>query len=136
MNIFFKNYLELFICYDRFLSFIKFLSIKRDTENTMSDLYFNEERKWLFWIITSDNGPFHSTILQPFQLEPEQKKIFCTFFQVGVFKNLANFTGKHLCYSLFLIKLKGNTFFYRTSWRLLSESTHIHASASDLSITY
>ena len=27
-----------------------------------------------------------------------------TFFKIGVLKNFANFTGKHLCWSLFLIK--------------------------------
>ena len=27
------------------------------------------------------------------------------FFKIGAFKNLQNFTGKHLCWSLFLIKL-------------------------------
>ena len=56
------------------------------------------------------------------------------FFKVGVLKNFANFTGKHLCWSLFLIKLQAWrhgtqptqlfpmkfakffwTFFYRTS---------------------
>ena len=29
------------------------------------------------------------------------------FFKIGVLKNFANFTGKHLCWSLFLIKLQG-----------------------------
>ena len=28
------------------------------------------------------------------------------FFKMGILKNLANFTGKHLCWSLFLIKLQ------------------------------
>ena len=28
------------------------------------------------------------------------------FVKIGVLKNLANFTGKHLCWSLFLIKLQ------------------------------
>ena len=28
------------------------------------------------------------------------------FFKLGVLKNFANFTGKHLCWSLFLIKLQ------------------------------
>ena len=28
------------------------------------------------------------------------------FFKIGVLKNFANFTGKHLCWSLFLIKLQ------------------------------
>ena len=52
------------------------------------------------------------------------------FFKIGVFKNFANFRGKHLCWSLFLIKLQKetpiqvlsgeickilwNSFFYRT----------------------
>ena len=35
-------------------------------------------------------------------------KISCSqmFFKLVVFKNFANFTGKHLCWSLFLIKLQ------------------------------
>ena len=51
------------------------------------------------------------------------------FFKIGVLKHFANFIGKHLCWSLFLIKLQAsvpaafsgeigeifnNTFFYRT----------------------
>ena len=28
------------------------------------------------------------------------------FFKIGVIKNFINFTGKHLCWSLFLIKFK------------------------------
>ena len=28
------------------------------------------------------------------------------FFKIEVLKNFANFTGKHLCWSLFLIKLQ------------------------------
>ena len=46
------------------------------------------------------------------------------FFKIGAFKNFAIFTGKRLCWSLFLIKLQAfceyyevfnNSFFYRTS---------------------
>ena len=40
----------------------------------MSDLYFNEEMDYSEEN-TSDNEDFHSTILQPFQFEPEQKKM-------------------------------------------------------------
>ena len=29
------------------------------------------------------------------------------FFKIGVLKTFANFTGKHMCWSLFLIKLQG-----------------------------
>ena len=36
------------------------------------------------------------------------------FFKIGVPKNFANFTGKHLCWSLFLTKLLTFPFFYRT----------------------
>ena len=32
------------------------------------------------------------------------------FFEIGVFKNLAIFRGKHLCWSLFLIKLQAYNF--------------------------
>ena len=31
------------------------------------------------------------------------------FFKIGVLKNFANFIGKHLCWSLFLIKFKKKT---------------------------
>ena len=40
----------------------------------MLDLYFNEEMDYSEEN-TSDNEDFHSTILQPFQFEPEQKKM-------------------------------------------------------------
>ena len=39
----------------------------------MSDLYLTEENDCCEEN-TSDNEDFHSTILQPFQFEPEQKK--------------------------------------------------------------
>ena len=39
----------------------------------MSDLYFNEESDYSEEN-TSDNEDFRSTILQPVQFEPEQKK--------------------------------------------------------------
>ena len=61
-------------CYDHFSSFIKFSSSERNTENTISDLYFNEKSDYSEEN-TSDNEVFCSTILQPFQFEPEQKKV-------------------------------------------------------------
>ena len=51
------------------------------------------------------------------------------FFKIGVLKNIANFTGKHLCWSLFLIKLqayeiceilKNTLFTEHLRWVLLS----------------
>ena len=36
------------------------------------------------------------------------------FFKIGALTNLANFMGKHLCWSLFLIKLRASLF-YRTT---------------------
>ena len=53
-------------CYDRFSSFIE--------NATMSDLYFDKESDYSEKN-TNDNEVFRSTILQPFQLEPEQKKM-------------------------------------------------------------
>ena len=40
------------------------------------------------------------------------------FFRIGVFKNFVIFTGKHLCWSLFLIKLQTfrNSFFPEHFW--------------------
>ena len=67
----FENYWKI-VCYDRFWSFIKFWSREINTDNTMSDLYFNEESNYSEEN-TSDNEDFHPTILQLFQFEPEQK---------------------------------------------------------------
>ena len=41
-----------------------------------------------------------------FQYVYFQKQSFGYVLQIGVLKNFANFTGKHLCWSLFLIKLQ------------------------------
>ena len=57
-------------CCDRFPSLI---DSERNPENTMSDLYFNEESDYS-QENTSKDEDFRSTILQPFQFEPEQKK--------------------------------------------------------------
>ena len=51
-------------CYDCFSSFIE--------DTTMSYLYFNEENDYSEKN-TNDNEVFRSTILQPFQFEPELK---------------------------------------------------------------
>ena len=42
-------------------------------------------------------------------------------------KNLANFTGKHLCWSLFLMKLQvfKNTYFEKHLWTTASKKTNI-----------
>ena len=50
---------------DCFSSFIEFCSSERNTENTMSDLYFNEESNYSEEKL-SDSEDFRSTILQPF----------------------------------------------------------------------
>ena len=68
MNICFENY-----CRDHFTSSIKFWSSERNTENTLSDLYFNGESDY-----SEENTyyikVFRSTILHPFEFEPDQKK--------------------------------------------------------------
>ena len=86
----------------------------------MSDLYFNKESDYSEEN-TSDNEDFHSTILQLFQFEPEQKKMFRNeshkkettersqsqiFFKTGVLRNFADFAEKHRCRSLFLVKFQ------------------------------
>ena len=43
------------------------------------------------------------TIIQPISGRSNRSQMF---FKIGVLKNLANFTGKHLCWNLFLIKLQ------------------------------
>ena len=53
------------------------------------------------------------------QFQKQPSEVFC---KIGVLKNFANFTGKHLCWSLLLIKLFSceffelfkSIFFYRT----------------------
>ena len=40
------------------------------------------------------------------QKAESQKQALEAFYKIGVLKKLANFTGKHLCHSLFLIKLQ------------------------------
>ena len=59
-------------CYDRFSSVIKFRSNERNTGNTMSDLYFDEESDYSEEN-ACDNEAFRSTIVQLFLFE--QKKI-------------------------------------------------------------
>ena len=49
-------------------------SSERNAENKISDSYFNEESDYSKEN-TSDNLDFHSTILQTFQFEFQQKKI-------------------------------------------------------------
>ena len=44
--------------------------------------------------------------VQYIQMQPPE-----VFFKKDIFKNLANLTGKHLCWSLFLISLQANTHF-------------------------
>ena len=77
----------------------------------MSDLYFNTE-SYYSEENANNNEDFGSTILRLFQSEPEQKKTcgnesheketteavsrFQVFFKMGVLKNFANFTGKHM----------------------------------------
>ena len=61
------------LCYDRFSSFTKFWSSDRNTENTISALYFKEQSNYSEEQ-ASDNEYFRSTILELFQFEPEQKK--------------------------------------------------------------
>ena len=60
-------------CYNHFLGFIKFWSRERTTENTISGLYFHEESDYSEKN-KCDNEVFHSTILQPLQFVPKQKK--------------------------------------------------------------
>ena len=87
----------------------------------MSYLCFNEESAYSEQN-ASDNEDLRSTILEPFQLEPEQKKMCdnesreketteavvrrkCVR-RKSFLKKFSNLTRKHLCWSLFLIKLQ------------------------------
>ena len=73
MHTCFENYSKFVMCHDRLLSFIELLSSERDTENIISDLYFDEESD-CSEENTSDNKDFRSTILQPLQFEPKHEK--------------------------------------------------------------
>ena len=55
-------------CYDRFSSSLQFISSERNTENTMSDLYFKKV------IILRKIHVAMESFAPPFQFEPEQKK--------------------------------------------------------------
>ena len=48
--------------HDPFSGFIKFWSSERNTENTMSNLYFNEEQGEKSEENTSDNEDFHHSL--------------------------------------------------------------------------
>ena len=78
----------------------------------MSDLRFNEENDYSEEN-TSDNEDFRSTILQSFQfdLNKKTKRVVRSsrpdvFYKKDVLRNLAKFTAKHLCQSLFFKKLQ------------------------------
>ena len=51
------------------------------------------------------------------------------FFKIGVPKNFANFTGKHLCWNLILIKLLAPLFTVHLQWWLLSMLPFMNVSA-------
>ena len=53
-------------------------------------------------------NPFYVTYL--FLYPKETENLWQMFFNIGVLRNFANFTGKHLCQSLFLIKLQAFRF--------------------------
>ena len=52
---------------------LKFDPAKKNTENTMSNLYFNEESDYSEEN-TSDSEDCRFTILQPFQVAPKEEK--------------------------------------------------------------
>ena len=83
------------------------------------------DKVWLIFCSTKQRIVI--IILQRISVLALQKQSFANVFQIGVFKNSANFTGKHLCLSLFLIKrlqhrcfpikfakIFKNTIFYKT----------------------
>ena len=59
--------------FGRWESDFKFWSSERNTENTVSDLYFSEESNY-FEQNTYNNKVLRCNILQPFYFEAEQKK--------------------------------------------------------------
>ena len=65
--------LLLYKWHDYFPSLVKFWPSERNTENTVSDLYFNEENGYSEEN-TSGNEGFCSITLQPFLFDAEQKK--------------------------------------------------------------
>ena len=71
------------------------------------------------------------------------------FFNIGVLKNIPIFTGKHLCWSLFLIKLQAwriysceyfkifkNSFIYRTLLLVAFESSQLFYTNHALSLVF
>ena len=126
------------LVYDRFSNFIRFRVTERSTENTISGLYFNEECDY-FEENTSDNQVFRYTILQPFQFEPELKKnVRKGFYKKIVLKHFTIFTGKRLCWSLFLMNFQSFGTYFEEHLRTAASETcgnkshekekkHIHA---------
>ena len=51
----------------------------------------------------SNASPYNETQRSTGFVQKQLPEVFC---KKGVFKNFANFTGKHLCWSLFLITLE------------------------------
>ena len=56
-------------------------------------------------VSSSPRLPLLFTIV--FSGETNRNSLLQVFFKINVLKNFANFTGKHQCWSLFLIKLQG-----------------------------
>ena len=102
--------------------------------------YWKYNVRLLFWRNTCDREVFRSTILQPFQFEPEQKR---TFGKRATRKNLrkqtfafrpATLLNRDSNTGVFLWSLRNFSqhFFSRTPPLATSETKHIHASAVDL----
>ena len=73
----------------------------------------------------------HSSSVPTFLFETVRSSRSQMFFKIGVLKIFSIFTGKHLCWSLFLIKLQAlrsyNTFFFiEHLWWLLLNFDEIH----------
>ena len=52
------------------------------------------------------------------------KKPFAEFFKIGVLKNYTIFTGKHLCWSLFLIKKPTPTQVFSSEYCKIFKNTY------------
>ena len=88
------------LVYDHFSNFIRFRFTERSTENTISNLYFNEECDY-FEENTTGNQVFRYTILQPFQFEPELKKNVWKGFYKNLFLKISRYSQENTCAGVF-----------------------------------
>ena len=69
---------------------------------------------------------FQTSLMAPLEYPPPETVVYRQmFFKIGVHKIFKNFTGKHLCWSLFLTNFIKNTLQLNTSFFLVKFSNFL-----------